>query len=279
VFHALLATVPQPPTHLSVPHTADVFFTIFSFLPVPTVLALAIRELTHRRGPLLLYCLIGGALCCLFEPIVDVLGLCFLKQHGGIGTYTILGRTMPLYIIPVYCWYVGGMAYLFYRLYERGITTRMVFGLWALGAVANIFDETPGLLLHVYTYYGHQPLNIWGLPLWWIAVNPLMPMVAAALIYKLRPHLTGWKLLVVIALLPMADGIANGAAAWPIWIALNQTDVSYVWTYLGAVATIGLAGLSTWIVAVMVARPVQEGAVNEPASIRLAFQGSSRALA
>ena len=45
----------------------------------------------------------------------------------------------------------------------------------------------------------------------------------------------------MIPCIPMADGIANGAAAWPMWIALNQTDVSYVWTYLAALVTLGLA--------------------------------------
>jgi len=279
MIQTLLATISQAPTHLRIPKTAEIVFTIFSFLPIPFTLASAARDLLRRHDPLLLYCLIGGTLSVLFEPIVDILGLCYLKENGAIGTFTIIDRTIPLYLIPVYTWYVGGLAYVFYRLFERGITTRMVFGLWALGWAANIFDETPGLLMGVYTYYGHQPLNIWGLPLWWIFVNSLMPLIAAALIYKLKPRLNGWKLIAVIALIPMADGIANAAAAWPVWMALNQTDVSYVWTYLAAVVTFGLAGLSTWIVAVVVARPAHEATIVALSSLRTALRGTRKAAA
>jgi hypothetical protein len=276
MIQTLLATIPQPPTHLPIPKTAEIIFTIFSFLPIPLTLAAAARDLIRRHDPLLLYCLIGGTLSVLFEPIVDILGLCFLKSNGAIGTFTIIDRTIPLYLIPVYTWYVGGLAYVFYRLFERGITTKMVFGLWAVGCVANIFDETPGLLMGVYTYYGHQPLNIWGLPLWWIFVNSLIPLTAATLIYKLKPRLNGWKLIAVIAFIPMADGIANAATAWPVWMALNQTDVSYVWTYLAALVTIGLAGLFTWVVAGIVARPVHEATIVALSSLRTALRGTGR---
>ena len=41
--------------------------------------------------------------------------------------------------------------------------------------------------------------------------------------------------------IPMADGVANAAAGFPMWIALNQTDVAYVWTYLAAFITLGLS--------------------------------------
>jgi hypothetical protein len=276
MIQTLLATIPQPPTHLPIPKTAEIIFTIFSFLPIPLTLAAAARDLIRRHDPLLLYCVIGGTLSVLFEPIVDILGLCFLKSNGAIGTFTIIDRTIPLYLIPVYTWYVGGLAYVFYRLFERGITTKMVFGLWAVGCVANIFDETPGLLMGVYTYYGHQPLNIWGLPLWWIFVNSLIPLTAATLIYKLKPRLNGWKLIAVIAFIPMADGIANAATAWPVWMALNQADVSYVWTYLAALVTIGLAGLFTWVVAGIVARPVHEATIVALSSLRTALRGTGR---
>jgi hypothetical protein len=56
----------------------------------------------------------------------------------------------------------------------------------------------------------------------------------------------------------MADGLANGATAWPMWIALNQTDVSYVWTYLAGFATLGLALYAVWIISLVVARPQEE---------------------
>jgi hypothetical protein len=255
---SLIAAIPQPPVHDAMPKTAETVFNIFIFIPLGIALAIAVRHVIRGKGPLLLYCIAGGALAATFEPVVDVLGLVYLKEENALGTFTILDRTMPLYICFVYPWYVGGLGYLAYRLFQRGITARGMFTLWALDFAVDIFLESPGILAGTYLYYGQQPFNIWGFPLWWGFVNPVMPMLAGALIYKLRPHLTGWRLVGIIPLIPMADGIANAATAWPTWLALNQTNVSYVWTYLGSLATLGLALYSVWIISLVVARPAEE---------------------
>jgi hypothetical protein len=255
----VLGAIPQPPIHDAMPKTAETVFNIFIFIPLGIALALAVRHLIRGKGPLLLYCIVGGLLAATFEPVVDVLGLVYLKEENALGTFTILDRTMPLYICFVYPWYVGGLGYLASKLFERGITARGLFALWGLDFVVDIFLESPGILAHTYLYYGKQPFDIWGFPLWWGFVNPVMPMVAGALIYKLRPHLkSGWQMLGIIPLIPMADGIANGAVAWPTWLALNQHDVSYVWTYLGSLATLGLALYAVWIISLVVARPAEE---------------------
>jgi hypothetical protein len=113
--------------------------------------------------------------------------------------------------------------------------------------------------MNTYTYYGKQPLEILGFPLWWGFVNPVMPMLAGALIYRLRPQLTSaWKLLAIIPIIPMADGIANAAAGFPMWIALNQNHPSYLWTYIAMFGTLGLALYCVWIISLAVARPAEE---------------------
>jgi hypothetical protein len=256
---SILGAVPQPPVHEVMPKGAETFFNVFIFIPLGVALALAVRHLLSGRGPLLAYCLAGGLLAATFEPIVDVLGLVYLREVNAVGTFTVLDRTMPLYVVFVYPWYVGGLGYLAYKLFTRGVTMRDLFALWALDFVINIALETPGILADTYDYYGHQPFNFWGFPLWWGFVNPVMPMLTGALIYKLRPHLNNaWKLLVVVLLVPMADGIANGAAAWPMWAVLNQDNVSYVWTYLASFVTLGLAALAVWMIGLAVARPAYE---------------------
>jgi hypothetical protein len=260
----VLATIPQPPVDAVMPKTAEMIFNVFIFIPLGIALALALRKLLKGQGPLLLYCILGGALAASFEPIVDVLGLVFLKERGALGTFTILDRTMPLYICFVYPWYVGGLGYFGYKLFKRGVTMRDMFLLWACDFLVDVVLESPGILAGTYLYYGHQPFNFWGLPLWWGFVNPVMPMVAGALIFHIRPYLnTAWKLPAVIACIPMADGIANGATAWPMWASLNQANVSYVWTYLASFVTLGLALFSVWIIGLSV---VGRGEVAHPES-------------
>ncbi len=255
----ILGAIPQPPTDEVMPQTAETFFNLFIFAPLAIALVLAVRHIVKGKGPVLLYCLFGGLLAATFEPIVDVLGLVYLKEEGALGTFTVLDRTMPLYICFVYPWYVGGLGYLAYRLFSRGITTRDLFMLWGIDFTINAALESPGIIADTYGYYGHQPFNFWGWPLWWGFVNPIMPMLAGALIYKLKPHLDNpWKLLAVIPLVPMADGIANGAAAWPMWATLNQENVPHVFTYAAALATLGLCALVVWMISLAVARPVEE---------------------
>jgi hypothetical protein len=249
----MLATIPQPPVDAVMPKTAETIFNVFIFIPLGIALALAVRKLGKKQGPVLLYCLLGGALAAGFEPVVDVLGLVYMKEHGALGAFTILGRQMPLYICFVYPWYVGGLGYLAHKLFKRGVTMRDLFVLWAVDFAVDVVLETPGILAGTYLYYGHQPFNFWGFPLWWGFVNPVMPMVAGALIFHIRPHLnTPWKLLAVIPCIPMADGIANGGTAWPMWAALNQADLPWVWTYLASFASLGLALFSVWIIGLSV---------------------------
>jgi len=253
---AALGQIPQPPLHDAMPKTAETFFNVFIFIPLGIALAIALQHVLKGKGPLLLYCIVGGAFAATFEPIVDVLGLVYLKEVDAFGTFTVLGRTMPLYICFVYPWYVGGMGYLAYRLFQRGISMKQLFGLWAVVGFVDVFLELPGIVAHTYLYYGHQPFDVFGFPLWWAFVNPVMPMIAGALIHRLKPILgdSPWRLLAVIPLIPMADGIANGAAAWPMWAVLNQDDVAYLWTYLGALATLALSLYCVWLIGLVVAR-------------------------
>lgn len=252
-------TIPQPPFDSPMPKTAETIFNVFIFIPLGIALAIGVRKIIKGQGPILLYCVFGGAFAAMMEPVVDVLGLVYLKEVNALGTFTILDRTMPLYICFVYPWYVGGLGYLASRLFKRGVTTKDLFALWALDCVVDVFLESPGILAGTYLYYGKQPFNFWGFPMWWGFVNPVMPMVAGALIYKLSPKLdTGWKKLAIIPIIPMADGIANGAAAWPMWATLNQQDVSYVVTYLGGFACLGLALFSVWIISLAVAKPADQ---------------------
>jgi hypothetical protein len=254
-----MLSAPPVPVHPTtpMPFVPEVLFTIFLGIPVLFGVFFAVKHLVTGRGPLLAYCLIGGGIACLFEPIVDTMGLCYIRQQAVTTTFSSMGRDFPLFINFVYIWYVGGLAYLASRIYQTGVTRKAVFQLYLIDVFINIWLESPGVLMGAYEYYGPQPLNFWGLPLWWVCVNPLMPMTAGALIYRLSPHLRGARLALVIAFIPMADGIANGAAAWPVWTALNL-NANLVFTYLAWLVTLGLALTCVWVLSFVVARPDEE---------------------
>jgi hypothetical protein len=101
-----------------------------------------------------------------------------------------------------------------------------------------------------------------------------MPLTAGTLIYRLRPYLPGWRLALVIAFIPMADGIGNGAAAWPVWTALNRSAPLWM-THLAWLVTLGLALTFVWVLSFVVGRSDDEVHVKSKLELLKAALGGS----
>jgi hypothetical protein len=241
-----LSHIAQPPSGLEMSAVGQTIFTIAVTIPWVVLFIVALRIWRRDHTPVPLLFMVGGALCILFEPIVDVLGMCWFPRINQWVGLEVFGRPIPVFMWPVYSWFVGGQAFLFWRAFQRGMTRRSLWRWWLILMAVNVALESPGILMNVYTYYGPQPFNPWGLPLWWLAANATMPIVAAYLVHKLYPDLTGAKVLLIILLVPMADGATNGAISWPVFTALN-TQLGFWATYPAAIATFGLAALVVWV--------------------------------
>jgi len=260
--------VPPPPVDMVMPESANLWFTIFLLIPLLAVVCLGIRLWIRDREPVLILCLVGGALAMALEPVVDVLGLVYFPRQNSWVIFETLGRPIPLFMVFVYSWYVGGQGFLAWWTLHRGATRRDVIRLYGLFALADALVETPGLAALVYTYYGRQAFDFWGFPLWWAAVNAAIPIVLGALIYRLRPQLRGWKVVALVALVPMADGAVNGAVAWPAWVTLN-TGMAAPATWAAGAVTIALTSFLVWIVTLATATAalapsVSKGGGSEP---------------
>jgi hypothetical protein len=242
----------QPPVHMVMPGGAQAAFTFANVIPLLIIGVLAVRYARAHRTPIPLYLLAGGLLSCFLEPIVDVLGLCWFPKTGQWTAFGAFGVSIPMYMVPVYAWFVGGQAFLLYWLFTRGVARRQLFQLWVVIALVNAAVEIPGLWIHVYTYYGKQPFSVLRFPLWWVFCNTLMPMTAAAFAYKLAPVLRGWKLALLVPLVPMSDGLSNGAVSWPTWLALNSGK-GYALTYPAAVVSLGLSAIAVYVLSMVVA--------------------------
>lgn len=239
--------------------SAQWWFTVWLAIPLAVVLVIALNHLRTGRGPLLLFCVIGGAIASAFEAIVNVLGGMIYAEHGIWTAYEAFDRKIPILIPMAYAWFMGGQAYLCYRVFVNGCTRRRVFELWAIFCIVDAVIETPGLLAGVYTYFGAQPWNFWGFPFWYGWANSIVPIVAGAAIFKLLPGLGGgWRQLAIVPLLPMANGLAYATTCWPIWLSLN-TDLGYAATYTASLITFALSCYVLWIVARVV---VQDNSVT-----------------
>ena len=243
----MLSNFPQPPQGLHMNTTAQAIFTVGQVVPCLVLAFCAWRIWQKERSPIAALCMVGGAIAMLMEPIVDVLGQVWFPRHGQWVLFETWGRPIPWFIV-VYVWYVGGQALISFRRLEHGAVARDIWKLYGLFFVANVICETPGLYMNLYTYYGHQPLNFFRLPLWWPAVNAAMPILAGTLIFLLKPYMTGWRVLGVVAIIPAADGAANAAAAWPTWNVLNtRLPAAVVWA--AGCVTVALASLMIHVIA------------------------------
>ena len=230
------------PVEMVMPQAAQLWMNILNWGLVAVVLVVALNHWRKHGSAIGIWLVLGGALTTLNEPIVDVLGKCWFPAVGSEALFKAWGVSIPSYMLPVYAWYVGGQAFLAYRLYERGLSRRGLFGLYATLAIVNMFLEMPSLNLPtpLYSYYGYQPLLLLHFPLWWIFCNALMPMMIAGVAFAAAPVLRGARGALLVPLAWMTAAATNGLVAAPIWVALNIEGSNLVLTHLAAAVSFGM---------------------------------------
>ncbi len=274
-----LAPIHHPPEGMVMSELWQPVMTWAQVIPVLLVVWFAFRRWLPKEPGLVLACLAGGGLATLLEPMVEHLALVWFAPVGMWEMFRLFGRPMPWFILPCYVWYVGGQAMLTLAVLRRGIDLRGLFLLYGAYVLSNLAMEVPAIAAGIYSYYGPQPFQVAGLPLWFQSINAASPIVAAAVIHRLgsRP---GWHPAMAIAVVPGAHALSNAVAGWPMWAALNTTS-SLAVTHVTGLVTIGLAVLLTYLVALAVAEPrtaaAKEAAAGaEPCAAGAPRQGSGR---
>ena len=236
----------QPPAG-PMPQGWQVFYTVLLFVPLVGLGGYCVHRFLRDRDAVPLLCLAGGAICVLFEPIVDILGLCWYPREGQWRLFETFGRPIPVGVLFGYMWAFGGLTAVSYTvLRQKG--PRALWRLYPVFIGVSIPFELIANHTGYYVYYGNQPLRIFEWPAWWGPVNFAVPIVAAVLIVQFRRHFTGPRTAALALLLPMTDGAVNAAAAWPVWSALNAPGLSTAVVQVAGVATVGLAVLIVWLV-------------------------------
>lgn len=122
-----------------------------------------------------------------------------------------------------------------------------VWRLWLKSFTANIILEYPATFLKIYVYYGYQPLQVAGLPLWFFAIHAIAPMLSASVVRQLEKELIGFKKLAIPLIVVCTYGMANGGFGWPVWVTLS-IDQSYYHTYPAAFLECVLIATTIWII-------------------------------
>lgn len=261
------------PIHLSAPSTGSWFFTV---LCIAIFFGAAVWSLARAaRGDwLAVACLAGGLVANLIEAELDNLGLLWFDRNNHLIVFHEFGRYMPLYVTLGYGFYFGAITYFTVYSLGRGKGSRY---LWGIYAVALVFDwalETTGGEIGLYKYFGPQPYRVLTEPLWWLFINPALPIAAGGLFHVMRSRLRGVRALAVVPLLPMVYGAVYGALAWPAFVALNSRVAGWVIWVACAVTAAFCLGAVWLIISGLDWYRRQTGPVgNEnPASVRAATE-------
>jgi hypothetical protein len=220
------------------PHGAQIVYTTIWGAIVLAFAAYAAVLLVRRRDPLLAVLLIGGAIAYFNEPIDDLLGLVWHPRPGQWVAIDTFGPA-PVWGVFVYMALFGGIAYLMLRAFERGVTRREVWTWIGLFWLADIAVEVPAIASGMYEYYGHPPLQVAGLPLYWFAINIGAPVGTAVVLLVAHRWLRGWRLLLLLPLPMFLDAACSVGVGWPVFSALHA-QASMPVKYLAAFATIAM---------------------------------------
>ncbi|TAM68138.1 hypothetical protein [Mycobacterium sp.] len=230
---------PTAPDYLVMPHTAQIVYTGIWAAVVLAFVVYAVVELVLRRSPLLLVLMAGGGVAYFNEPIDDLLGLVWHPRPGQWVMFDTFGP-VPVWGLFVYIALFGGIPYLMLRAFERGVTRARMW-LW-IGVfwVADLAVEIPAINSGMYQYYGNPPMKVFGLPLYWFAINIGGPIETAVVLLVTGGFFAGWRLLLLLPIPMVLDAAGSVGMGWPIFSALHAGSNMTV-KYLAAFATIAMA--------------------------------------
>lgn len=231
--------MPAPPHSTPYLATNNLIAIVFMCSVGLIGVALGIRERMRSGSWLPLMIALSGAMITFPEVFFDVMGAVYFPFDPLNHSYTILGRTMPWWIIAGWFGY-GAFNFFTFKVLMANPTTKMLWVMWGGAAVGDVFFEEILLHMGVYHYYGNQPLIVISqLPWWWIPCNSVGVFLAAAIAYRYRDKMRGWRSLGMLFITPMSVGAVYGFIALPSWIAVNA-NLPWLPTQLLGLVTIAL---------------------------------------
>jgi hypothetical protein len=251
VVTALLAAAPPMPERVA-PAWADVTFTIAMAVIVVGILGWWLLGDRRRRDPALPLTMLGAVIAgLLVEPVFDNTLLYWYPLHANLTVLRAFGRDIPLFVPIGYSWFFGGCGYIVSRLLARRPRAAVVWRAFGVLLVVDTLACSSVTWLHVSGFYGPQPFDFWGFPLWFAFADASGALSLGVALYLLRPVLRGGRRAVLLVLPTIVYGGVLGSITSAVSMALNS-PWSTVVGWLAGLVTIGLAGalvlVLSWVV-------------------------------
>jgi|GEM_PF-3094952 len=226
--------------------------------------------------------LFGGALgAVFFEGAIDRGGQLWYADIGAWHLKTLYGVQVPLWVMPVYLWFLGGGALFIIQRIRAGARPKDFILIFAYITVADFALEIPLIkTAGLYRYWGDtQPFfhHRWfPLPLWFVTTNrwfDLLPAMIILLLMSTRIRHIEWTIpLVMIA----GCYVTYGSVTWPVIAALqNRWSQPITWIAGGVTILLGLG--ATYLGAHLAPRLrycMDWYGTSEPVSLTTALHGT-----
>lgn len=230
-----------PPTGLRGNETAATVVLIATLAPLAAAVAWGIA----RRRFLLIALLFGGLLAGFVESQLDLLSRIWWAANLPTA-YTTFGRPIPLFVPFTYSLVIGGGAFVAYSLCARGATRSDIVRFGVAFSVLEPVFEMLLMTTNFYKYYGPQPIQVFGFPMYWGAINGVGATTAGVLVYLWRNNLAGRNAVLAVAVIPLSFGM-DFAVGWPLFDVMN-THASELTMSLVSLLPIGLCAAELWLV-------------------------------
>ena len=229
--------------------SSDLVFVVIESVMLLVAAGYALAR--HRQvAPILAVIVVGAGLASFEEPLVDVASrLWFAKDMHTI--FGVFDRIYPVFFAPSYAVYFGLGACGAY-LFMRGGSHRALRLYGGIGVLFDIVLEFFWIRADLYDYYGPQPFEILGFPLYWAFINTAYLFVVGYTFYVLQHWLRGPRLLLGLAVPVVGFGVLYGLA-WPTWVAMNTAAPVWV-MWVAAAFTMAASTGVVWAVCEAVRR-------------------------
>lgn len=238
---------PEPPYTLQV-HSKFAEYTFAWVIVAACLASFWYAIVAGRRGKTTIpfWCMIGGALTIMLEPLIDSHLQVWWPIHHQPDILNVWGRDVPLMILPVVTWYFGLNAAMRYRWMQKNGPATKLWTLYAIEVACALALEPPAIQLDLWHYYGNHGLRIFGYPVWWPFVGGACCMAAGTLVYLLAPWLKGWRVVLTAPIIVIGVSAAYWGAGWPMFTVLNIDAPT--WMVLPASAlSIAFSFLIVWM--------------------------------
>jgi hypothetical protein len=251
---------------------AELAFGVGALLALVYCVHLARKE--RKIWPLMVW--LSGAPMTLWEPMQNIVTNVVYPADGQHTAFEIYDLKMPVYLVLLYVTYFGLTVPWIMRRIEAGVTVGWLMKVYfAMVAFAAAFEPVPVHVMDWYTYYGdNQPLEFFGIPIWWFFVNAMVIVGLAIIFAALRKHVltADWQSVAFVPAALLVCGGLHHSAGIPAYTAIGSGWSSAV-TIPMSLVSCGLAVV--WVY--LLARLVATGATETATSRSIPTGGVSRA--